>query len=94
MSMLRCNTFRVKLYAMDGQGLVGKPHDDAIITARRHLKAVRYGIRVNGQGMITRGSEGFGNAGKQRVAVMADFRHLAVHQRGRMDNFCAKTLGD
>ena len=96
MAMLRCDTFRMELDAMDRKVAVTKAHDTGSIQSgclagRVDRQAIGY--LLDYKRMIPRGGIGGGESGKNPAPVMRQLTRFAVHQ-STSDHLAAKMLAD
>src|SRR5688572_9575987 len=84
----------MKLHAFDRERAMSHAHDLAVFGLRRHDEAFGYRHALDYERVIARRNEIVGNAGKDPLTIVADTRHLAMHDLSRAHHFASECLAD
>ena len=92
--MLGSDAFRMKLHAVNGKPLVGKPHDQSVVGIGGRSEFGRQALALNHERMITRGFERCIDAAKNPATVVTDVGKFAMDWLGRAHDLSAERFAD
>ncbi len=84
----------MKLYTVNGKGLVLHAHNDTVLGSRGHRQAIWKGFRRDGQRMIAGCFKRAWQACKDALTLVVDKAHFAMHHFRSPDDLAAKMLAD